>query len=492
VISRRRLAALSAWLGMALAALFLYPLAVALDSDLAYMQWQARDTIEAVAAFVLLSVVFGALVAAVWRRSGYLSTVALIAIAALPLLSFLAGLSRQLPFEDALIGAWENRLLRYGLPVAAAATLAGLFLLMPATFDRWLRRGLLAVSFVAFVVLLTFTSAAATDHVPVSFDRAAAPRGDRPACPSIVALLFDELSFAYVYDGGEIRQEFPALRRLSAIATNYLDVRAPADETLVALPAYLAARHIERVSIERQKWQELTPDGQGRPLDLQAPDSLFGTARRLGLTTEIGGYYLPYCALLADAADVCRSLSFYNASAPEARFSPFHPILTTLVMWPRQFPFGLVKSPAFAQVQRGLVNALDAFARRPLPPGRPVFRFVHFSVPHLPFTFDASGYNPSLNPLRTSPDTGYVRQVQFVDRLLGRMITEMDRAGTFENAMLIVFADHGFRFGGRERDPLHVPFIVKRPRQRVRVDVTGTQRGELLLQQLVAGACAAS
>ena len=79
-------------------------------------------------------------------------------------------------------------------------------------------------------------------------------------------------------------------------------------------------------------------------------------------------------------------------------------MLTTFVLWPRQFPVGLLKTPAFTRQQRGLVDETRAFAGRPLAPNRPVFRFVHFSVPHLPFVFDASGYNPPWNSLQTAPD----------------------------------------------------------------------------------------
>lgn len=492
MITTRRLAAISAWLGFALAALFLYPLAVALDSDILYMQWQPRDTAETVAAAVLLAAGFGALVFALWRRPGRGATIGLALVAAVPILSFLAGLARQLPFDDALIGAWENPALRLGLPAALLIAMVAAFVTWPHTIGRWLRRGLLALSFVAFVVLQTFVSAATYDPVPVAVERAAAPGRGAGTCPPVMALLFDELSFAYLYDGSEVRADFPALRRLSSTATNYMDVRAPADETLVALPGYLAGRHVERVAVEGPQLLEVTPAGDRIPLDLAAPASLFATARRLGYRTEMGGYYLPYCSLLGSLVDVCRSLSFYNASSTVNGFSPLNPILTTLVMWPRQFPFGLVKNPPFARVQRGLVEALSAFARRPLDAARPAFRFVHFSVPHLPFVFDAEGYDPPLNPLRTSPDDGYVRQLRYVDRLVGEIAGGMARAGTFDGTTFIVLADHGFRFGGRERDKLHIPFIVKQAGQRSRVDVAESQRGELLLRGVVGGSCEAS
>src|SRR5687767_12212676 len=148
--------AVSAWLGFALAALFLYPLAVALDSDIFYMQWQARDTAETVVAGILLSVVFGALAFVLWRRPGRRATVALALVALFPLASFLAGLVRQLPFEDALIAAGDNRALVVSVAAVTAAAITFTLLRWPEIFGRWLRRGLLAMSFVSIVVVQTF------------------------------------------------------------------------------------------------------------------------------------------------------------------------------------------------------------------------------------------------------------------------------------------------------------------------------------------------
>lgn len=110
-------------------------------------------------------------------------------------------------------------------------------------------------------------------------------------------------------------------------------------------------------------------------------------------------------------------------------------------------------------------------------------------MPHLPFVFDFDGYDPPFNPLRTQPDDHYVRQLRFVDRLFGDLVDQMRRDGTYERTTLVLLADHGYRFGGRERDPLHIPFIVKTAGQAARVDVTTPIPGEQLLKQIVERSC---
>ena len=121
--------------------------------------------------------------------------------------------------------------------------------------------------------------------------------------------------------------------------------------------------------------------------------------------------------------------------------------------------------------------------------GPPAFRFVHFPVPHFPYVFGPDGYDPPFNPLETSPDTYYVRQLLYVDRLVGELVEQSRRDGTYDRLTMALFADHGFRFGGRENDPLHIPFMVKTRGQTRRVDDTAPRKGEGLLQEVLQGAC---
>ncbi len=483
--------AVSAWLGFGLAAVFFYPLAVALDAGAYYLQWQFGDVVETVAALAGLTLILASLLFALWPRSGRLSTIGLLAVAVLPLASFAAGASRQLPYDAAMRAAWEHQALRIGLPAAIAGLLALGVVRWPQAFNRWFRRFLILTSPVSLVVVGTLVASAPRTDPVVNVERTPALAGQpaENACIPVLALLFDELSFSYLYDeAGDVRREFPEIGRFASTATNYLSVVAPGRETLIALPSFLAARRIEDIRIEGDDIFELV-DGGLVPFSAADPDSLFATARRLGFATEMAGFYLPYCELLGGLADACRSLSFYNLSSTDEGFSLADPILTTLVLWPRQFPFGLLKNPPFAALQRELVEHTKAFASRPMPVTRPTFRFVHFSVPHLPFVFDEGGYDPPFDPLQTAPDTRYVEQLRYVDRLVGDLVVRLRSRGAYEATTVVILSDHGFRFGGRERDPLHIPFIVKLAGQQERVDVTSASRGERLLKEIVERSC---
>lgn len=141
-MSRRLwLAATSAWLGLALAGLFFYPLASAIDAGAYYLQWQPAHTAEAAVAWLVLALVIGVLVFLTWHARGPGGTLGLALVTALPVISLLAGLSRQLPGVDVFRQAWEDPAVRYGVPALAAVLCLGLAIVGRALLARALRGG---------------------------------------------------------------------------------------------------------------------------------------------------------------------------------------------------------------------------------------------------------------------------------------------------------------------------------------------------------------
>jgi len=70
----------------------------------------------------------------------------------------------------------------------------------------------------------------------------------------------------------------------------------------------------------------------------------------------------------------------------------------------------------------------------------------------------------------------YLAEVAHVDRQVGRFVQEMKDAGIYDEALIIFTADHGeefFEHGGLQHDHslyqelIHVPFLIKLPRQRI-------------------------
>lgn len=473
-----------AWVALSLAALFLYPLASALEGDRYYLHWQPHHSTEALAALALLWTAFGAALLFASRLRGRAGVVVLGLVSAVPVASLVGGVTRQLPLPLTTLAVQHGPALAFGVGGLLACVVVALVVFQPERARRGMWTALLVLSPITLVVVKAFVAGALRDGPVVA--RTAAGDAGNDTCAPVLALLFDELSFAYLYQGGEIAPEFGNLRRLASNATQHMAVNAPGADTLVSVPGYVAARRLHDIQPIGDTLYEVRSTGEVIPFDAAAPTGLFAAARRLGFRNELVGYYLPYCDLLGSQLDVCRTFSFYNRATVQP-WSPLNPISTTLILWPRQSPFGLLKNPMFARHQRQIVDATADFVARPMSAG--TFRFVHFSIPHLPFVFDAEGYDPPLDPLRVAPDTAYRAQLRYTDRLVGELLTRLEKSGTFERTTVVVFSDHGFRFGGRDRTPRHVPFIVKLAGNAPPATVEDVEQAEVLLPQMLRRSC---
>ncbi len=124
------------------------------------------------------------------------------------------------------------------------------------------------------------------------------------------------------------------------------------------------------------------------------------------------------------------------------------------------------------------------------------FHFLHVLLPHVPWHLTATGipyeysYERSLQfpgfyrgwSSQTAADAARVRvamQVGYVDALIGSLIDQLEQAGLWDKAMVIVAADHGLGLHPGERmrylgpeseDLLSVPLFVRVPGADARVD----------------------
>ncbi len=129
----------------------------------------------------------------------------------------------------------------------------------------------------------------------------------------------------------------------------------------------------------------------------------------------------------------------------------------------------------------------------------PGFYFLHVVLPHLPFQYDEAGTTYDRRRLirggklqtRTGLNIwgseelngiayqGHLMQAAFADRLLGEILDKLEAQAIYDDAMVVVTADHGLRFywddESLSKDPVHeianlemrgVPLFIKMPAQR--------------------------
>jgi len=132
-----------------------------------------------------------------------------------------------------------------------------------------------------------------------------------------------------------------------------------------------------------------------------------------------------------------------------------------------------------------------SFLQSMKPSGAPGLWYLHFPLPHSPWTYLPSGARYDVRPApgwgsdevwtgnQAAVDQYWQRhllQLGYADRVLGRLLDRLHRSGLYDRAVLVVTADHGISFrAGQKRRPLstanrqdiaYVPLFVKTPGQR--------------------------
>jgi len=131
---------------------------------------------------------------------------------------------------------------------------------------------------------------------------------------------------------------------------------------------------------------------------------------------------------------------------------------------------------------------------RSIKAGKPTLWVKHLLLPHGPYIYQPDGTRtrpaprdllPGMNTvpgfhdefLTRHNEQRYLLQLGFTDRLLGRLVRQLERQGIYDNTLIIATADHGiaFQVGVQTRRSVSqsnveeltpIPMFVKRPGQR--------------------------
>ena len=253
-------------------------------------------------------------------------------------------------------------------------------------------------------------------------------------------VVFDELPLTSLMGpGGRIDAErYPAFAGLARAANWYRGATAVHDSTALAVPAMLDGRY-----------------------------------PRPGLRSDVYSHPANLFTLLAPSYEV-------NASEEATGLCP------TSLCEP-------MEGTTLGHLSHGKVARFRRFVSSMQPRPRPTLWFKHVLLPHVPWQFYPSGrryrrHAPEPIPgLNGEPGFGvpwlvkvsyqrHLLQLGLADRLLGELLARLRRLGLYDDALIVVVADHGIGFhlgtsAARSRrrnveDLAPVPLLVKLPRQR--------------------------
>jgi Sulfatase len=318
--------------------------------------------------------------------------------------------------------------------------------LMRSSLGRLLLLGTVAAAgFLAFAL----TSGEAPEGRPSeptpkpASTRAPAPAEQRRR-PHVLLLVLDEFpGDTLLGPNGRIDAgRYPNFSRLASDSTWFLNAYATYDSTTKAVPLILDGLRPEKGSAPDLRWH---------------PHSIFTALGRSGY----------------------RIVAHQEASAlcPQ-RYCPGAPVRQPLIV-PR--------------LNRGRSERFARFVRSVGASRRPTFWMKHALLPHGPYLYLPSGARTRSGARDLIPDMNsalafndrfltwhneqrYLLQLGYVDRLLGRLLRRLDRAGIYDDTLIVLTADHGFAWqvgvttrrsvgASNVHELMPVPLLVKRPGQ---------------------------
>jgi Sulfatase len=301
----------------------------------------------------------------------------------------------------------------------------------------------LALAAPAFLLLFLFASPVADLVISDSVESADVEVGNPVP---VVLLALDEFPEVSLLDGegGIDVATYPAFAELAAESTWFRNNTGVSPLTPSAMPAILTGRLPD----------ELFP----APVATNFPDNLFTL---LGATYDV------------HASEHLTELCPPDICAPTPRPSSTS-IIHSLVDTGADV-FGSVASPWVDQrnlefvIDRtpsdpGAPSRLEAVGRRPYAEGDASLIFAHVLLPHQPWDWLASGHTyEAPDPPRsaefgewhdqTTADEGrqrHLAQLRYTDRLVGEAMDRLRDSGLYDDALVIVTADHGVAFTGGE------------------------------------------
>lgn len=451
------------------------------------MQWTSRNNWEFLAAWLILSVIFAIILWVVIEKFVKLTRIVLLlAVAILPFASLGIHIVRQLYLATML---YSSRYLTCAIVI--------LLICFLVIISRYVLRGpsldtimagcitiLILLSPISLLTLYKIATISFRDFTTVptrpthQFKTKASDTGN-----NIYLIMFDEMSYDFLYEGNSISDLYPNIKTFAAAADNYHAVTAPGRETTLSVPALLLGK--ERLDVEIKGDGIFFLNERKELIALNTlSNSLLSIAKAKGYRTAIYGYYFDYLKTFGEDLDYCKSFSYYNYATSSNRFSILNPVVTTLIIWPHQYPFGLLKNPAISSHVKRLVEGIYKLGVSVFSLTDPCFLFLQFPIPHVPYIYDASGYHPANDPFLDNR-INYVNQLKYVDYLFGQYLKEMKASGRFNDSTVILLSDHNFRKMSKFAEWSRIPLIIKRPGQAERRDVHEPVSGEAIIKNLL-------
>jgi len=262
--------------------------------------------------------------------------------------------------------------------------------------------------------------------------------------PRLVWIILDELAYQPVFESRDPSLKLPNFDRLRKESTLYTDMTPIAYRTTRAVPSLQLGREVTDVTYtasndyliqieDKPGWQKFDPDA-----------TLFGMAKKHGLTTSIVGWYIAYCPVFARVATECY---WSNADAQDRGPTSTSASFAENVWFPMRILVEQIFSPSRAWADFASWNAhgheeavrdLSQHALQAVDNSHADILYLHLPVPHPPAVWDRRAGKFALGG-------SYLDSLDYSDGLLGQILDRLEAQPRWSETTLIVQGDHSWR-----------------------------------------------
>lgn len=266
----------------------------------------------------------------------------------------------------------------------------------------------------------------------------------------VIWLIFDEMDYRLLFSKRPTNLKLPELDKLREQSIFATEAFPPSDYTLQSIPSLLTGHRVDIASIEASDLvlRDVQSKTNVRWNDLE---NIFQSAKSLGYSSSLVGWYHNYCRIFRGQIDYCRRL-------PAGRFGyskEFWGSVTAILE--RSFIFDKRLERAFIFN----MNKIHKTVIENILSKNHDFMFLHYSVPHKPYLFDLP--TEKLSPYVSRSPKNYLGNLKKVDNILGDIRRALESSGQWNDTVIVLSSDHSWRqseeYDG-QRD-FRVPFLVK-------------------------------
>jgi sulfatase-like protein len=259
----------------------------------------------------------------------------------------------------------------------------------------------------------------------------------------VVWILFDELSYAQAFESRSSSLTLPNFDRLASQSVSFSRLAPPGYYTAKVVPSLMLGRRVAELRSDLNGRAIIKTESSPKWEPLNARQTIFAEAHRLGWTTGIAGWSNPYCRLFAEVLDSCfwypdqfTPAYLYSHMSPQS--SAIQNALAPVGNALARLLHEKSREPSVSDFHVRDAQGIIAAAEKLIHDEEIGFMFIHLPVPHPPGVFDRSSRH-----IRNGGS--YLDNLALSDIYLGRLLSAIQTTNAADRTILIICSDHSWR-----------------------------------------------